>query len=185
MSWERVINALKAKAGGLDLGLGAVRLGVVTNADPERYLVRVLVQPEGVLSGWLPVASLWVGAGWGLAALPVPGTQVVVLAQEHEGEEGIVIGALYSQPNPPPASTAGQFVLRHASGAEVMLNGDGSIAITATTLAVTGTVSITGSLAASGDVADGHGTLAALRTAYDAHTHAVEGAFTSTPTPQD
>jgi phage baseplate assembly protein V len=185
MSWERVTNALKAEAGGRDFGLGAVRIGVVTNADPERYVVRVLIQPEGVLSGWLPVASLWLGAGWGLAALPVPGTQVVVLAQEHEGEEGIVVGALYSLTDPPPANTAGQFLLQHQSGAKIVLNDDGSISVNATTLAVSGNVSIAGSLAATGDVADGHGTLASLRADYDEHTHQVNGGVTSTPTPQN
>jgi phage baseplate assembly protein gpV len=110
---------------------------------------------------------------------------VVVLAQEHAGEEGIVVGALYSLTNPPPASTAGTFVLRHASGATFSLNADGSITLTATTLEVTGTVRITGSLSASGDVADGHGTLSSLRGAYDAHTHTVEGGTTSPPTPQN
>lgn len=182
---ERLWNALRAQAGALDQALAQPRFGVVASVDPNSYTARVLLQPEGVLSGWLPVLSLWVGNGWGLSALPSPGDQVLVVAQEGDSEHGIVLGAAYNLNQPPPAAPAGEFWLVHQSGSFIKLLADGSIATNATQFTLTGNLNVTGSITASGEVADGHGTLASLRGAYDAHTHTVEGTTTSPPSPQN
>ncbi len=65
---ERFLNALKAQAGALDQFVGQPRFGIVTSVDPSSATARVQLQPEGVLTGWLPVLSAWVGAGWGWSA---------------------------------------------------------------------------------------------------------------------
>ena len=67
---DRFLNIVKAHAAALDRAQGQPRFGLVASVDPQRYAVRVSLQPEGVLSGWLPVLSQWVGAGWGIACLP-------------------------------------------------------------------------------------------------------------------
>lgn len=166
---DRLLNAWKAQAAAMDHAQGQARFGVVASADPARHAVRVRLQPEGVLSGWLPVASPWVGAGWGVFCLPSPGDQVLVLAQEGEAEHGVVVGGCFSDPRPPPAAAVGELVLRHASGAAIRLGNDG-------------TVRVQGDLHVSGRVFDGHGALDALRGHYNQHVHAGSGA---TPTPQD
>jgi phage baseplate assembly protein gpV len=142
---------------------------VVSSADPARHAVRVRLQPEGVLSGWLPVLSPWVGAGWGVFCLPSPGDQVLVLAQEGEAEHGVVVGGCFSDPRPPPAGSVGELVLRHGSGAELRLAGDG-------------TVRVQGDLHVAGRVFDSHGPLDRLRDRYNQHVHAGLG---TPPTPQD
>lgn len=182
---ERLWNALRAQAGALDQALAQPRFGLVSSVDPTTYTARVLLQPEGVLSGWLPVLSLWVGNGWGLAVLPSPGDQVLVVAQEGDSEHGIILGAAYNLNQTPPAAPAGEFWLVHQSGSSLKLLADGSIAANATQFNFTGNFNVSGDIVASGNVADGHGTLASLRDDYDAHTHAVEGSTTSPPSPQN
>ncbi|MDD2795898.1 MAG: baseplate assembly protein, partial [Acidocella sp.] len=68
-------NMVKARAGGLDGLAGVARFGLVSSFDSATYSAKVLIQPENVLSGWLPIVSTWVGAGWGLAAPPPLGAQ--------------------------------------------------------------------------------------------------------------
>ena len=169
------LNVVKAHAAALDRGVGQPRFGVVASVDPSRYVARVLLQPEGVLSGWLPVLSPWVGAGWGLASLPAPGTQVLVLAQEGDAEHGVIAGAAYSAATPAPQAPSGELWLVHASGSSLKLANDGKIHIE-------GDVVINGTLSAH-DIIDATGAVSRLRVHYNEHTH--PGRADVLPSPQD
>ena len=165
---EQFWNMVKARAGGLDGLAGVARFGLVSSFDPATYSAKVLIQPENVLSGWLPIVSAWVGAGWGLAAPLPPGAQVLVIAQEGDAEQGVIVGSVWSAVDQPLAAPAGELWMQHQSGSFVKLMNDGTITLKAST------VNIMGSLVVSGDVSDqngAHGTLAALRNVYDRHTH--------------
>lgn len=172
-------NLIKAGAAGLDGRAGVARFGLVSNFDPQAYAARVLLQPENVLTGWLPVLSLWVGAGWGLAAPLVAGAQVLVVAQEGDAEQGVVMGAIWSAVDNPMPAPAGELWMCHQSGSYVKLLNDGTIALQAAQ------VKVTGNLVVSGDISDqneAHGTLAALRQAHDQHVHGVpQGGETGLP----
>lgn len=170
---DRFLNIVKAHASALDRAQGQPRFALVTSVDPARYSVRVQLQPEGVLSGWLPVLSAWVGAGWGLACLPAPGDQVLVLAQEGDGEHGVVVGAAFSDAVPPPAAPVGELWLRHRSGVTLKLCNDGTVRIT-------GDVFVEGTLHAT-DIADGAGSLSQLRAHYNAHVHPGEADVLAVP----
>lgn len=165
---DRFLNAVKAHAAALDGAMAQARFGVVTGFDPQRYAAQVLLQPEGVLSGWLPVLSARVGAGWGIAAPLTPGDQVLVVAQEGDAEHGVIVGAAYSGPQPPPQAPQGELWLVHQSGASIRLANDG-------------TVRVQGDLHVSGDVYDARGSLDRLRQHYDVHTHPPGGSTTSAP----
>ncbi len=182
---ERFLNALRAHAGALDQAIAQPRFALVSSVDPTTYTARVLLQPEGVLSGWLPILTFWVGNGWGMVAPPSPGDQVLVVAHEGDAEHGIIVGGAYSLAAPPPQAPLGEFWLLHQTGSFVKLLADGSIAVNATTLNVTGNLAVSGTITATGNVADGHGTLASLRADYDQHTHTVTGTTTSPRTPQN
>jgi phage baseplate assembly protein V len=165
---ERFLNALKAQAGALDRAQGQARFGLVASVDPARYAARVALQPEGVVTGWLPVLSAWVGPGWGVVAPPVPGQQVLVIAQEGDADNGVILGASFSDAARPPVAPAGEMWLVHASGAAIRLCNDG-------------TVRIKGDLVVDGDVSDRAGSLARLRAHYDGHVHPPSGSTTSLP----
>ena len=115
-------NMVKAQAGGLDGLAGVARFGLVSSFDPDAYAAKVLIQPENVLSGWLPIVSAWVGAGWGLAAPLMPGAQVLVIAQEGDAEHGVIIGAVWSTVDRPLAAPAGELWLQHQSGSFLKLH---------------------------------------------------------------
>lgn len=165
---DAFFNALKAQSGAMDQAVGQARFGVVASVDPASMTARVTLQPEGVLSGWLPVLSPFVGAGWGITCPPSPGDQVLVIAQEGDAEHGIIIGRAFSDSARAPAAEAGEFHLVHKSGSFLKFLNDGS-------------VQVKGDLHVDGDVIDRHGSLAQLRGHYNTHRHGT-GAL---PTPQD
>ena len=164
------LNHVKAQASQMDQGWAQPRLAVVSSVDPATFTVRVMVQPEGVLSGWLPVTSAWVGAGWGLACLPATGDQVLVVWQEGDAEHGIVVGRLWSNAVMPPQAPVGEFWLVHKTGSFLKLHNDGSIESSAAMWRHTGDLHV------SGDVFDQHGALSALRGHYNMHVHPPSGA---------
>jgi hypothetical protein len=170
---ERLSNAIKSHAASLDQSTGQIKFGSVTSVNSQNATARVLIQPDGVLSGWLPVLSQWVGSGWGMVCPPNPGDQVLLVPQEGDIEQGIIIGRCFSNKQVPPVVPGGEFWLMHQSGSFLKLCNDG-------------TIQISGDLHVQGDVYDRHGALSALRGHYNLHTHSILPNETTTPpSPQD
>jgi len=155
---ERILNLIKQHAGALDQSGGQPRFGTITSVNPAMATARVTLQPEGVLTGWLPVLSPWTGSGWGMCCPPSPGDQVLVVAQEGDAEHGIIVGSAYSNTHIPPKTPVGELWLVHSSGSFIKLQNDG-------------TVRIQGDLHVAGDVYDQTGSLARLRNHYNSHRH--------------
>jgi len=167
---DRLLNAIKGQAVALVRSQGQPRFGIVTSVDPVSYAARVVLQPEGVQTGWLPILSPWVGGGWGFVAVPNLGDQVLVVPQEGDAEHGVIIGCSYSSANRPPVGQPGELRIVHASGASLTFGNDGSVLLT-------------GNLRVTGDIADSHGSLSQLRGHYNQHYH--PGAAATQPIPQD
>jgi phage gp45-like len=170
---ERILNLIKQQAGALDQGGGQPRFGTVTSVNPAMATARVTLQPEGVLTGWLPILSLWTGSGWGMCCPPSPGDQVFVVAQEGDAEHGVIVGCAYSNTHMSPNAPVGELWLVHKTGSFIKLQNDG-------------TIRIQGDLHVAGDVYDQQGALSRLRGHYDAHSHTdSRGAATSGPNQPD
>ncbi len=165
---DRLLNALKGQGANQDQTSGTPRFGIVTSVDTTTATARVTLQPEGVLSGWLPLLTPWVGNGWGLVCPPSPGDQVLVIPQEGDAEHGLILGTTWSGQTTPPAAPAGEFWLVHKSGSFLKLQNDG-------------TIQIKGDLHVAGDVYDSHGPLSGLRGHYNNHVHPPSTSPTSQP----
>ncbi len=155
---DSLLNAIRGQSAAQDAAWGQPAFGVVTSVDPAAGTVRVQLQPEGVLTGWLPVLSPWVGAGWGMSCPPSPGDQVLVLPQEGSAEHGVVAARCWSAKAPAPGTPVGELWLTHRSGSHLRLLNDG-------------TVSVKGDLHVEGDVYDRQGSLDRLRQRYNQHRH--------------
>ena len=182
---DRFMNALRGQAAALDQAAGKPRFAVVSSVDPNRAAVRVMFQPENLLSGWLPLMSSWVGVGWGLCCPPAPGDQVLIVPHEGDPENAVVLGSIWHDGASPPPAPSGELWMVHVSGSFLKLKTDGSIAAQATQFEFQGNLMVTGNVVASGQVQDGHGTLAQLRAVYDGHTHNISGSATTVPNQQD
>ena len=170
---DRLFNALKAQAAMLDSRVGQPRFGIITSVNTGNATARVAMQPENVITGWLPVLSPWTGVNQGIVCPPAPGDQVLVIPQEGDGEQGVIVGRAFSDQQPPPPAPAGELWIVHRSGSSIRLLDDG-------------TVHIKGDLLVDGEVHDKHGSLNRLRDHYNEHRHkAANGTDTFGPTPQD
>lgn len=108
------------------------RLGTVSGYDPNTYMVKVQLQPEGVETGWLPLGSPFVGSGFGIAVGPAIGDQVEVQFPDGDLSSGVVSMRFYSDAARPPAVPSGEVWIVHSSGSLLKLHNDGSIEINAT-----------------------------------------------------
>ena len=180
------------------------RLAIVDSYDPANYCAKVRIQPEDVISGWLPVLSQWVGSGWGMFSPPSIGDLVEVQFQEGSFQAGLVCQRFFNDNARPLNVPSGEFWLQHKSGAffkllntgaatftdskgaTITLNGDGTITSSASTWTHTGNINVTGNVRTTGDITDQVGTntrtLAGVRTVFNSHTHVdVQGGNVSLP----
>lgn len=184
----RLLNSIRQHAASMDAGAAVAKWGIVTASDVNRG-VRVRLQPEDVQTDWLPLASSMVGGGWGLVHVPPAGTPVLCLPESGDATNLIVIGSTWSASNRPPQNVAaGEFWLVHSTGSKIALTNDGKVTISdaggcSLVFGNNGTATLTGNLLVTGNVTDvngAHGSVADLRTAYDAHKHG-GGATTDHP----
>lgn len=161
---DHFLNLLRGQAAQADQAWAHPRVAIVTSVDPSLSSARATIQPEGILSGWLPIATSWAGNGWGFVCPPQVGDQVIVVAQEGDSEQGLIVGRLWSANANPPNAAPGECWLVHKTGTYIKLLNDGS-------LASNGPWTHHGDFHATGDVFDRHGSLALLRAHYNEHVH--------------
>jgi uncharacterized protein involved in type VI secretion and phage assembly len=170
---DRLTNAIKTHSASLDQASGQAKFGIVTSVNSQTATARVTIQPDGVLSGWLPILSQWIGNGWGMVCPLDPGDQVLVVPQEGDVEQGVIVGRAFSVNQTPPQAPSDEFWMVHKSGSYLKLCNDG-------------TIRINGDLHVQGDVYDSHGALSHLRASYNQHTHVTPpNNHTGLPSPQD
>jgi phage baseplate assembly protein gpV len=187
-----LFNRMKGAATAAVQQGGQNRWGLVTavRQSDTGYMAKVTIQPDGVTSAWLPVLTPMVGPGWGLVCPPYPGMQAFVASDTGDGHHGVILGLTYSAQYMPPVPpnafdqpdgtpvAPGEIALVSQAGGVLRLCADGSIHIKGN-VRIDGTLTVqdeitanTGNITAStGDVFDQHGSLEALRQAYDVHEH--------------
>ncbi|PZP48554.1 MAG: hypothetical protein DI601_00255 [Azospirillum brasilense] len=104
MSVDRFFSGVARRSAAQDAEQGQPRLATVASVDPDTYSVRVELEPEGILSPWLPVGAAALGNGVALVTPPSPGDQVVVVPQEGSSDHLIVVGRVASTKHPVPTS---------------------------------------------------------------------------------
>lgn len=108
------------------------RHALVTSYDPKKYLAKVTFMPEGHESGWLPIETGHVGAGYGMTSGLQPGAggdqkanggasgagqsqnqgdQVVVRFQEGDFESGKIVQRVHSDQDTPPETKSGEIII--------------------------------------------------------------------------
>ncbi|MGO4151514.1 phage baseplate assembly protein V [Cupriavidus sp. YAF13] len=138
---QRFRNQMALAAELAQAGRAECCVGIVTSYDPSNASAKVRLEPadpdfpDRTLTGWLPVASPWVGNTWGLDAPPSPGDQVEVKFFGGEIETGYVCGRLYSDAARPPGAPSGEFWIVHQSGSALRFKNDGTVEVVAQTTA--------------------------------------------------
>jgi uncharacterized protein involved in type VI secretion and phage assembly len=149
-------------------------MGIIDGYDPDHYAVKVRLQPENVLTGWLPLASPWVGDQWGMYCGPSLGDVVDVHFQQGDPNAAYVEQRFFSTTTRPLPVPSKEFWLVDASGSYIKLKNDGTIQSKAT-WQHTGDLNVTGNITATEDITDQTGTtnesMQSMRTKYNGHVH--------------
>ena len=157
-----------------------LRVGTVAEVSLSRARVRVRHgADETALTDWLP----WLTARAGDARTwwaPSVGEGVLVLAPSGELSAAVVLPALFQEAHPPPADHAALTVAAFPDGAAVSYDADaGELRVQ---LPSGGKLRIDGDVEVAGSAEDAAGTMEAMRTVFNAHTHPAPGGATSPPT---
>jgi phage baseplate assembly protein gpV len=129
--FDAVMNEMTRRANAAQLSTAQPRYGLVTSYDPNTYAVKVLLQPEGIETGWLPIKAIWFGNGWGMFCPPSQGDQVTIDWQEGSVEAGFMTGGVFSDEDRPLPCPSGEFWLVHQSGASLKFTNSGQVTMNA------------------------------------------------------
>lgn len=122
---------------------------------------------------------------YGFTSRPADGAEVIVLCLGGNRDHPVVVAEEDRRARPAGELAQGDVCLYAQGGARIILRASGAIEVEAPgDVTVNGSLAVSGDVEAGGDVADVVGTLAALRTAYNAHTHTdPQGGVTGPPVP--
>jgi len=181
---SELFNMMKAAAVAVASAQGQPRWGSVINIDAPRGAVRVLMQPENVLSGWLPLALQSAGAGMTMLTVPTVGSQAFVIPDTGDAEHGVVVGFAHNDgaqvPKAPAANGTGGIpstTMAPLTPGETLIFGNDGTVIRFGGAAGPyfkpggGTLFVDGNIVANGEISDRHGSLDRLRGHYNAHRH--------------
>ena len=164
MRMDDFINAMKRYVAVMVASMPQPRRGLLESFNPSKMQVKVVVQPEGALSGWLPVISPFAGSNCGILAVPPIGSQVMVVPTDGFADAGTAIGSQWSsQTLPPPGYTAGEIWLISTGGAIAQLKTDGTVTLqdpSGAKITLTNNskiISVDGELQCSGEVYSNYG----------------------------
>ena len=147
------LNMMRREASSAGMERAGTRIGTICGYDASNFLAKVLFRPDDVISGWLPIASIGVGNGWGIQVAPAIGDVVQVEFQDGGIDAGLIIGRLFTDQARPGAVPSGEFWLVHKNGQFIKMLSDGSISSSgvwnhAGAMNVTGPVTATGTVTA-------------------------------------
>lgn len=149
-AWRSNLQQIAALAAG---GVMTARYATVSTPHNKEHAVKVLLQPSGIESNYLPVLTPFVGNGWGMFCKPDKGDQVLVVYAEGDINCGVVVGGIFSDVDRPLPAPAGEFWMVHKAGAFLKFLNDGTVSLSASAgLNITAPTTITGTLRVTQDV---------------------------------
>lgn len=126
---KALINLMRKQSGLVNDQRSTTRIGTVDAYDPNYYMAKVALQPEGTITGWLPLGSQFVGNGWGLFCAPSIGDMVEVEFEGDNIEAGICCHRFFNDIDRPLNVPSGEFWIVHKTGSLLKFHNDGSVEV--------------------------------------------------------
>lgn len=105
------------------------RVATVTAYDPNRHAIKAKHQPEGHETGWVPIGTMHIGNGIGMAIGPAVGDQVILGFLEGDIETPFVMGRVHSDQERPPVAQSGEVVIQ-TSNSLIKIDKSGNVTLT-------------------------------------------------------
>jgi phage baseplate assembly protein gpV len=144
---------------------------VVDSYDPKTYAAKFKLQPDSieqdVVTGWIPLHTLQSGNNFGWHSPPNVGDHGWLDFHEDDREGGTFTAATFNDKFQPVQVQAGEVMYQHKTGSQIyfktdgtvtikdksgtdtiVMDGNGTVTITATTVKVVGDLKVTGAVIA-------------------------------------
>lgn len=100
---------------------------IVDAYNPSQHTVKVKLQPEGTLTGWLQIETAQVG----LQIAPSVGDPGWLEFHEADRRAAVFVGSNHNDLNQPPKQIqAGEFYYQNKAGSSIYFKADGSVTLT-------------------------------------------------------
>lgn len=126
---KQLPGALRMQANIAASGKAVKRLGTVDGYDQNSYSVSVVIEPEGIKTGFIPLVSPWIGNLWGLYLPPSIGDMIEVTFIEDDPASAVAGMRFFNDVDQPLSCPSGEFWLVHKSGSFLKFHNDGSIEV--------------------------------------------------------
>ncbi len=150
LSLRNLADAFRTQSAIQNAYQGQVRHGLVTAVDPKTHSVKVTLQPEGVVTGWLPDPGL-ACSGLRIACPCEVGTQVLTLPVEADAEHPVIVARLFDTTVTPPISPGTGSVVQPGEVGFFLSNGN-YLHLSSSGIFMKGDVTVDGSIKTTGDV---------------------------------
>jgi len=91
-----------------------IRFGTITETDPDKYLARVKFETEDIMSDWLPMITR--GAKETKSEFPLDSGEIVACLMDNRAEDGVILGAIYTESVAPDAKSKDIFQVKFGDG---------------------------------------------------------------------
>jgi phage baseplate assembly protein V len=164
-----------------------LKFGIVTTINPLTAKARVQFSDDDITSYWLPVLQQKTLKDKYYSMVDI-GEQVACLMDENS-EDGVILGAIYTNLNSVPGISQNQHLIKFEDGSFIEYNKETQmLTIVAKTLNVVADIINTGKLEnadgiiSNSDITDKTSSMQAMRDVYNSHTHTGnQGSPTSAP----
>lgn len=102
---------------------------VATGYDPATHSVKGILVPHGVETGWVRLAAIHAGNGFGIVTGPTPGDDKKLDGDQFDiefdaGDPNTIIARhrQHSKPDAPPSVQSGEMLIQHKSGHYIKFN---------------------------------------------------------------
>lgn len=110
---------------------------VATAYNPKTHAIKGMFVPSEVESGWIPLAVMQAGDGFGVMAAPnigsaekLDGDVFNVSFEGGNGNVGVAHHTHFSASDNPPEVKSGEILIKHQTGGSTLMKADGSIVTT-------------------------------------------------------
>lgn len=128
------MNAMRMHAAMTQNSRYFSQLGIIAAYDESRHMAQVILQTSfeddpQLQTGWLRIATPWVGSGWGMYSAPTYGSMCTIHYQEGNINTGFISLFLNTVNQAPPSVPQGELWIVHQSGSSIKMTEDGLITI--------------------------------------------------------
>ena len=112
--------------------------GYITSLDKDTYTAKVMLEPAGVETGWIPIGTVYAGNSYGIAALPELNVHCLVVFEMGNINSGHIVCFNFTSSMPVPGINQGEIIIQQKSGSSIKMLTDGTVEINATSIKLTG-----------------------------------------------